>query len=124
MPVKLKALLGEYTRKFRLLDDVSRVKRDLDEVLYRGVASVEDNVHVDTGSLKKSVFADSDVKGDGNKWVGWIELGGYSPGPHNPVTYAEEERTRGGGHDFFRTLPFIFSEIDDAIDSHFKRGGL
>lgn len=97
-------------------------------------------VHVDTKSLKKSGKMDSET--DRKKWKGEISYGGTSPGGVNdPVTYAEEERTRkdgpcpggihannthgeacvGGDHDFLIPAKIRDDMYEDAM-LNFLRG--
>lgn len=78
-------------------------------------------VHVVTGSLRGSGAVETRWLPD-NIWEGEITYGGDSPGfPHNPVTYADQERGRGGEHDFFRTMPEESARIEVVI-SEFLHG--
>ncbi len=92
----------------------------LESLLATQFAATQQQVHVDTHSLKTSGKIDSDL-GRGI-WKGEIEYGGISPGSfHDPVTYAIYEYERGGFHDFIR--PAVDSDhLYGIIMDTFMRG--
>lgn len=88
---------------FNLLDQMANAPFEalqaMEQALEVTFNMTQDQVHVDTGSLRGSGKTESDI--DGGVWVGTIEYGGEAPGQtNNPVVYAHYERRRGGDHDF------------------------
>lgn len=109
--------LGEWTA---LLDKMSRVPLDaiakLEEVANEMFERTQAEVHVVTGSLRGSGKVKTDVHG--TSWEMEIDYGGDSAGKaHDPVTYAETERARGGEHDFLASLPALEPKILEAMTS-------
>lgn len=103
-------------------------KLAFDKILMRQFQETQRDVHVRTGSLLHSGKFDSDW--DRWKWSGWIEYGGQSVGPNNPVDYAHLEQRRGNrvppvgvtedgsageSHDYMRALPGAEDLYTDAI---------
>lgn len=86
----------------------------LDAVLNTGLGMVKIVTHVQTGSLKSSVKAESETVGR-HDWEGTITAGGPSEGVNNPVDYAIYEKRRGGDHDFFEPLPGLHPLWIDAV---------
>lgn len=95
-----------------------KMKEALDSVFALAFLESNANVHVETGSLKTSGKKKSKGSKVSARWVGEISYGGPSGGVHNPVDYAIYEKSRGGSHDFFNTLPLLHPFFINAI----KRG--
>lgn len=84
-------------------------------VMTQGFAMTQDQVHIDTGSLKSSGKEDEDISYTKHQWMGTIRYGGPSLGVNNPVDYAIYEKRRGGAHDFFLNLPMLHPQFIAAI---------
>lgn len=86
----------------------------LDAVMALKFARSQAQVHVVTGSLKRS--GDWSNKVRPGRWEGEISYGGPSRGSvHNPVTYAGEEIDKGGFHDFMEPVLESDAEFGDSI---------
>lgn len=96
----------------------------LSAVVEDGFMESQGLVHVRTGSLKNSGRTSYEITDD--EWTGEITYGGPSPGSvNNPVTYANEELTRGGAHDdFFQVLDFMYDDLEEAIFTTVRARGV
>ena len=99
----------------RLQDIDEDTVKGLAKVLFGAYFEVDAMVHVDTHSLKTSGVAH--VENHPGEWEGTIEYGGAATGmPHDPVTYAEEERSRGGSHNYMRPAEDADDKFLDPIE--------
>lgn len=109
---------GDYSQMDHELDRIDslpdgEMKGLLDAVLAAAFAATQEDVHVETGSLKSSGRTESHSAGA--KWQGEIHYGGPSMGPNNPVDYAIYEKARGGPHDFFLPLAAFEDAFAEAV---------
>lgn len=86
---------------------------NLNDVLDKGAGLVRRAIHVETGSLSRSVNTGSSMAGLAN-WHGHITVGG-GVGAAGPIDYAWYEYRRGGEHGFFYPLPLLHEDYIDAI---------
>jgi hypothetical protein len=112
---------GDYASIDHELDRITdlpngEMKGLLDAVLASAFAATQEDVHVETGSLKSSGRTETHSSEHG--WHGEIHYGGPSAGVNNPVDYAIYEKRRGGAHDFFAPL----AVFDDAFAEAIKEG--
>lgn len=92
-----------------------RVTAGLERVLAEAFDLTQEDVHVDTGSLRGSATTMSSFSG--TVWEGVLEYGGASPGfPNDPVDYAAFEEARGGAHDFLAVTLEMDDEFQDVMD--------
>lgn len=116
--IKLLTLVDEIEDELDRLIKGPTVKDllDFETTLAEQFQATQARVHVITGSLKLSGKVSSDYSG--NTWRGEIRYGGPSEGVHNPVNYAEEERTREGNHDFLAPVIGLSSGYISAMNSY------
>lgn len=119
--IKIQSLLEGIEREIDRLADGPTLKDllEFESALATEFQFTQSAVHVITGSLKLSGKVSSEFSN--NSWKGEISYGGPSSGIHNPVDYAEIEREREGGHDFFRPLRGVSQSYVAAMES-FLRG--
>lgn len=97
----------------KVLGAVPALVREYELLLHNAFETTQSDVHVITGSLRGSGKVSSDV--EENTWIGAITYGGDSPGfPHDPVTYADTERARGGDHDFFANVHLFGEQLNET----------
>jgi hypothetical protein len=89
-----------------------RLRAELDETIRSAFADSQARAHVLSGALKASGRSGTDIRDDGQTWIGWQSYGG--PG----VEQALYEQARGGSHDFFAGTPVYEEAIDQIIRHH------
>lgn len=115
--IKIESLQDEIDREIDRLAQGPTLKDllEFETALATEFQATQSVVHVITGSLKLSGKVSSDFSN--NTWKGEITYGGSSTGIHNPVDYAEIERERDGGHDYFRPVKGLSAAYISAMQS-------
>lgn len=89
-----------------------RLRAELDETIRSAFADSQARAHVLSGALKASGRSGTDIRDDGQTWIGWQAYGG--PG----VEQALYEMARGGEHDFLAGTPVYEERIGQIIEHH------
>jgi len=102
--VKFEVDFSEVTRELDRLakGPDARAYAAFESVFVEAFAVIEEDVHIETGSLFSTGKIESSMEGP-FEWEGTIRYGGPAPGMINdPVYYGVFELARGGEHFFFR----------------------
>lgn len=110
--------VSDVRRELERLENIGPTMSRLDEAFNDMADRVNNAVHVDTSSLKWSEMRDSFTTDD--YWGGIISYGGPSSGVYEFVTYAAEEKNRGGNHNYMQYTRSFKGTMGRIIKAHLE----